>query len=169
MKMNLAKALPPALIAVLISALFFGVFPNTKFLVYAAGTPDSYGNQIANCTVLQLDGSWDVKGVVTSANYTSGVQIKVDADKNTRFNVTLKLNDTMAVDAAEAQTNTRCYINITYTNGTVVISNTEMTDWTSEDGGDGYYYVQTTYTWTDAGYPEAGVTYYIYFKYEAYY
>lgn len=158
-----------ALGSLLAFALLFGFQHATVLVVRAAGAPDAYGNQIANCTVSQLDGAWVVKGVVTSSNYTSGVQIKVDANKNTMFNVTLKLNNTFASNTDEAMSNTRCYINITYTNGTVVVATTEMTDWEAVNGGDGFYYVYTTYTWTASGYPEAGVTYNVYLKYEAYY
>jgi hypothetical protein len=149
----------------LVLLVFLGATKNTM-LVFATGTADAYGDEISEVSVWQ---STTMKGNITHANYTSGVEIKVDALTATRFNVSVLLNDTFATTEAEAITNTRIYINITYTNGTTIISTTEITDYYSEDLGNGFYIVKSYYLWNDATHhPIAGITYYVWFKYEIY-
>jgi len=148
--------------------LVVGLFNNQgiNFKVFAdGGTPDAYGDCIYEVSVWQ---SSVMKGNVTYSNYTSGVQVKVDALTATQFNCTVKLNNTFASSTSEAQSNTRVYVNITYTNGTVVVSSTEMTDYAASEVGD-YYYVKSYYTWDDpTNHPIAGVTYYVWFRYDVY-
>jgi len=141
-------------------------FNNNVKLVFAAGSPDAYGDRIKEVSVWQ---SSVMKGNVTYSNYTSGVQINVDALTATQFNVSVLLNNTFASSTAEAITNTRVYLNITYSNSTVVISTTEITDYYAVDNGDATYTVYSYYLWDDATHhPIAGVTYYVWLNYEVY-
>ena len=149
----------------LIFALVFSPFNMANLKVFASGTSDLYGDRIYEVSIWQNS---IMKGNITYNNYTLGVQVKVDAQILTRFNCTVKLNSTFASSTSEAITNTRVYINITYTNGTVIISTTEMTDYTAEVNGD-FYLVKSYYTWDDpTHHPIAGVTYYVWFRYEVY-
>jgi hypothetical protein len=135
------------------------------FNVYAAGTADAYGDRIKEVSVWQ---GGVMKGNITYSNYTLGVQVKVDALTATRFNCSVLLNSTFASSAAEAKANTRVYINITYSNGTTVVSTTEMTDYAASLSGS-FYTVKSSYLWDDAAHhPIAGITYYVWFKYEVY-
>jgi len=150
------------LILILVSALS----TDGTFFVFAAGAADAYGDEISECSVWQ---GATMKGNITYSNYTSGVQVKVDALTATQFNCSVLLNNTFASSAGEAIDNTRVYINITYSNGTVVISTTEMTDYKAVDNGDGTYTVYSYYLWDDATHhPIAGVTYYVWLNYEVY-
>jgi len=158
------------LIAVLAFALSFSSYP---LLVYAAGTPDAYGNQIYYLRVYQWSGAaWIQQGeTVGFNNYTAGFQIRVNANQDVLFNCTVKLNYTMAANIAEAVTNTRVYMNVS---GGVWV-NELLDDW--NDGGiDQATWWSVTYSneW-DAGSsggdanPQAGTTYDISVRYEAYY
>jgi len=146
-------------------ALVFPLFNMTNFKVFASGTPDAYGDRIYEVSIWQNS---IMKGNITYNNYTLGVQVKVDAQILTRFNCTVKLNSTFASSTNEAITNTRVYLNITYTNGTTVVATTEMTDYYAWLNGN-FYYVKSYYDWNDpATHPIAGTTYYVWFKYEVY-
>lgn len=147
--------------------LISSMISKDTFFVFAdSGTPDAYGDRISECSIWQ---SATMKGNITYSNYTSGVQVSVDALTVTRFNVTIWLNDTFATSTAEAITNTRVYLNITYSNGTTVISTIEMTDYYAVDLGTGFYAVKSYYLWNDATHhPIAGLTYYVWLKYEVY-
>jgi hypothetical protein len=139
---------------------------NNTMLVFASGTADAYGDQIDECSVWQ---SATMMGNITKNNYTLGVQINVNSLTATLFNVSVLLNDTFATSTAEAKTNSRVYLNITYSNGTTVISTTEITDYYAVDLGTGFYLVKSSYLWNDAAnHPIAGVTYYVWLNYEVY-
>jgi len=154
------------LVLIPIMLLVSSMMAKDTFFVFAVGTADAYGDQINECSVWQ---GAVMKGNITHSNYTLGVQVKVDALTATQFNCSVLLNDTFASSTAEAQTNTRVYINITYTNGTAIISTTEITDYYAVDNGDGFYTVKSYYLWDDpTHHPIAGVTYYVWFKYDVY-
>jgi len=146
-----------------------GLNSNT-FLVFAAGTADAYGDQINTVDVFQyVDSAWVWKGQVTKTNYTSGIQVKVDALTETRFNCSVLLNSTFASSTSEAITNTRVYLNITYANGTTVIATTEITDYAATGPTGNQYTVYSYYLWNDpTHHPIAGTTYYVWFKYDVY-
>jgi len=166
------KALLTIPLALTIAVAFlFATIPQNAYIAYCAGTPDAYGNQILNFKVYQNDtGAWVWKGTITSANYTAGFQIRVEEGPCVMFNVTVRLNKTMASNIAEAVTNTRVYMNIS--DAGAVWTNELMDDWNDGgvDVGPGTYY-SVTYSeiWSDATKPLAGITYDISIKYEAYY
>jgi hypothetical protein len=165
MKISKKRLIISALVACLVFLLVWNVNRNSM-LAFASGTADAYGDEISEVSVWQ---GGAMKGNITHANYTAGVQVKVDALTATQFNCSVLLNDTFAASTAEAQTNTRVYLNITYTNGTAIISTTEITDYYAVDLGTGFYLVKSYYLWDDAAnFPVAGVTYYVWFNYEVY-
>jgi hypothetical protein len=166
MKKELIMLTATVSVLILMFAVAYNVLPS--MIVYASGTADSYGNRIANLNIEQyISGSWVSKGYVDYNNYTSGIQFKIVDNVQTRFTVTVWLNKTMASSQSEAIANTRNYINITYANGTVVVSDTEMTNSGSAEYTT-YWAVTDTYTWS-TNLPVAGETYYVYIKYQAYY
>jgi len=166
MKTKKAMLFVSAFLTVILLLALTNIVDRAILGVYASGTPDAYGDRIFEVSVWQNN---IMKGNITYDNYTLGVQVKVDALTTTRFNCTVKLNSTFASSTAEAMTNTRVYINITYTNGTVIISTTEMTDYAATGPTGDYYYVKSYYTWDDSTHhPIAGVTYYVWFSYEVY-
>ena len=149
----------------LMFALVFPLFNMTNFKVFASGTSDLYGDRIYEVSIWQNS---IMKGNITYDNYTLGIQVNVDAQVLTRFNCTVKLNSSFASSTNDALTNTRVYLNITYTNGTVVIDTVEMTDY-SANFLDNFYYVKSYYDWNDPTvHPIAGTTYYSNFRYEVY-
>jgi hypothetical protein len=163
------KILATVSVAVLICLVLLSSYSQKNTLiVFAAGTPDAYGNRIAVLNIEQyISGSWVSKGYVTYENYTSGMQFKIVDNVQTRFTVTVWLNKTMASSESEAIANTRNYIKITFANGTVVIPDTEMTN-SGSGSSTQYWLVADTYTWS-TNLPKAGETYYVYIKYQAYY
>jgi len=163
--MKRKKFLALLLVIPLMFLIFNGTNPKA-FITFASGTPDAYGDCIYEGSVWQ---SSVMKGNVTYNNYTSGVQVKVDALTATTFNCTVKLNSTFASSTSEAISNTRVYLNITYTNGTVVVSSTEMTDYSATGPSGDQYTVYSYYLWNDpTHHPIAGTTYYVWFRYEVY-
>jgi len=161
------KVIVPILIATLLLLGFFRVY-SPPILVFAAGTPDSYGNRIYKVEVWQnIGGSLQKKGEVDYTDYTSGYQIKINGGVETRFFCYVWLNKSFASSTAEAQSNTRIYINITKASGEVVVETTEMTSYDAMELTD-YWQVEDYYIWS-TNLPEDGVTYYVYFDYDAYY
>ena len=152
--------------------LIFASLPSkmSMFKVFATGTADAYGDQIYTLNVYQyVVSTWVWKGQVTHTNYTSGIQVKVDVLTETRFNVSVLLNSSFASSTAEAITNTRIYVNVTYTNGTTVVATTEMTDYSATGPTGSQYTVNSYYLWNDpTHHPIAGTTYYVWFKYDVY-
>ena len=166
MKTKKAMLFVSAFLTVILFLALTNIVDRAILGVYASGTPDAYGDRIFEVSVWQNN---IMKGNITYNNYTLGVQVKVDALTATQFNCTVKLNSTFAASTAEAITNTRVYINITYTNGTVIISTTEMTDYAATGPTSNFYYVKSCYTWDDpTNHPIAGVTYYVWFRYDVY-
>jgi len=151
-------------------------FNKDVILVFAIGTPDAYGNRIQQLTVEQLNGAWaQVGDTYTYSNYTypTGFSISCSSNKNTRFNVTVYINNTFASSAADAVTKTRVYITI----ATGGYEGTPESGWNSRLMDDGhtegstgsYYWVKLYESWTTAGRPAAGTVYYVTIDYDAWY
>jgi len=167
-------------IAVLVFSLltFHGPFGMIN-VVMAAGTPDIHNNQIVNMTVKQWNGSnWNVKGFITSANYSANFQVQVEAKGagsvgELLFYTWVKLNSTLASSGADAAD--KVMINMSISGG-------GATGWTNKtmfEGGSGilvgdFYYIDTDLVadanhWDEAGHPAAGQTYTLKIYYWAYY
>jgi hypothetical protein len=147
--------------------IFIHFNPNTM-IAFAAGTYDAYGQGIISVKVYQNETTWTWKGEVDHANYTLGAQVKVDALTLTRFNVSTYINNTFASSEVDALANSRTYLNITYSNGTTVVANTEITDVSASLDGT-LYTIESYYLWNDAAnHPIAGITYYVYIHNEVY-
>jgi len=148
------------------SLLHAGNTPKSMFIVYAAGTPDSYGNQILSLNIQQNQtGSWATVAIVTNDQYTPSMNVEVDAGYPTRFAVSVKLNYTMASSTAEAETNTRVYITVAtkYTS--------QMSDSRAGSDYSTYWYVlHECYTSGDWDFTTASdTTYAVTIDYDAYY
>jgi len=133
----------------------------TLVKVSAIGNPDTYGNAIVWLTVEQWDGvSWDVLlNHSTAINWT----VRVEDDTPTRFQVKWRLNNTLANSIAQAVEYTRVLMNITG-----IWTNKELTNVASSSDPNFYYGVERG-VWNQTGYPQAGMTYDVTTRYEAYY
>lgn len=142
---------------------FLLILPNYSILrVGAIGNPDEYGNCICWHTVEQWNGSaW-----VILLNYTSASEWsqRVVDNMPIRFQVQWRLNNTLADSEAQAVEYTKILMNIT----TGIWENTELNN-TSTSSDANYYYGVELGTWNQTGYPQAGVTYDVSTKYQAYY
>lgn len=158
-------------------------------MVFATGTPDSYGNRILSLSIQQWNGSayvwieheitWDGSNTFDGwwinftsnpvrYTYTDGVQLKVEDSKPTKFWIFTCLNKTLANDGDDAVTLVRAYINIT--SETYSLTNQQFT--IVKYGGEGstnYYWQKNYYVWNVTGHPQATVSYDVTIKYQAYY
>jgi hypothetical protein len=148
------------------AALFL---PAQTQLVYAAGSPDSYGDCILLFQVWQNNtGTYLFKGAVSSSNYTGNFQFRVDAGPAIMFNVTVCLNYAFATSISEAVENTRVYMNISG-GGAVGWTNHLLA---SNNGGTDcgtYWSVTWSDVWNEASHPAAETTYTVTVLYQAYY
>lgn len=133
-----------------------------RFYGYAIGTPDAYGNVIMNLTIYQYNGThwnqllfWD-----TDTNWA----VRVEPDDAINITLWVRLNDTLASDAAESISYTRILCNITIG----IWNNVEFNN--TDDGSDAdYYYCEEQGHWNQSGYPVSGTSYDVVTRYEAYY
>jgi hypothetical protein len=152
-------------------------------VVYAAGTPDSYGNRIISLCLQYWNGSaWvyfidgytydgdihEFPGDVTTAHeYVSGqIWWRVPDNKPLKFRIAVKLNKTLASSADDAVSKTRVYINITASGYSLInqlFGGAVGIDRTT------YWTVVSLYTWNVTGQPYAGKQYSVAISYEAYY
>jgi len=148
-----------------------GLMPKTTLTVWAAGTPDSYGNRIR---VINFDqngtGSWTLTATLSYTGYNPGANITINSNQHTIIEFGVRLNVTLAPDVNTASQRTRVYINITgvVTNG-LCIYKTGGTEY----GGDFYLlYYQWPSVWPNPSttwMPGTNETYSISALYQAYY
>lgn len=161
------KIIPLPIIGLLAFALILANSPlNPVVNVLCAGTPDAFGNQIDNVTVYQGSvGSWTQKGLITSANYTNGFEIEVDADDDIYIVAYVRLNSSLADDVSDANAKTQVNVTISgggatgWSNHTLALNQTAVLVGSyyiiqyGDDGGGG------TDVWSEAGHPSAGTSY----------
>lgn len=170
-------------------ALLFAIQPNFTTVVFAAGTPDEYGNRIVTLQLQQYDGAeyqwhakaythdgsdtWDGESIIIGGTpsvyeytYPPGLEFKVNDNKAIKFWLKVAINKTLTTEA-EADDATRVYINITASGYS--LTNQLMTYESPVVVGTTYYHVTFYYTWNVAPHPVAGVTYTVSFRYQAYY
>lgn len=185
--------------SLLILALYLQVQEPTNLVIYAAGTPDAYGNRIIALTVFQWNGTSDIlvenKAIVCNGSnifdgepivgrgvtpveysYPSGFSYRIKHNASTLFTVCVALNKTLASDEASAKNYTRVYISIAgiVTNYPMIYRTTSSTTH--------FYIVVYGCRWGDVysgefkiikgdieGYPQLGTTYNVEITYEAYY
>lgn len=146
------------LIVTIVLSLFMQYVPKST-MVYAAGTPDSYGNQIDYVRIFQ--GGQQVY-TITYSNYTSGMTIDIDANVITYLTIEVSLNETLVV--GNPQDFSRVYLNVStiYTN--LLVPSTGYSGPVA-----GFYSVtfgsSTTTEWTTG----TDITYECSVRYEAYY
>jgi len=185
------KKLLTVLIAVLVLLnvqLFLSTDNLCSLIVYADGTPDSYGNRIVGLWVeewndtlgdyqspygqckklVTYDGTNTFDGLTIHSNgasmdiiaYTANVELKVYDNRALKVIVKCAGNKTLLSDPT---TEMRAYINITG-----VVTNQQMT-YDSHESGSNFYVVKYYYVWNSTGEPTAGTDYTVKVWYEAYY
>jgi len=160
------KIMLATLIGILAILTVFGIverLDNTTYLfVLGIGTPDAYNNVIMNLTIHQWNGSiWNLlQTVSTDTNWTQRV---VDSQP---INITVcwRLNNTLASSTNEAQSYTRVLMNLTG-----IWTDEELNATGSVTSDANYYYGYEFAYWNQTGYPQAGVTYDVATRYDAYY
>jgi hypothetical protein len=144
-----------------------GLVPKCNIAVYAAGTPDSLGNRIYDIQFMQNGTeSWETVACVDSSNYTTGVNVTINAEQHTYIRVRTVLNSSLAGEGAEAESKTRLFINIT---GVVTDGELVQIDSLYQVS---YWLVFSDYPNTDLGetfIPSASTSYTVSIKYQAYY
>lgn len=84
----------------------------TGLLVFASGTPDSYGNKIQEFRIQQFNGSdWNTVVALLNDTYASGVEVPLVEEMSVRFFIRVFFNKTLASSIAEAKT--RIKVNMT--------------------------------------------------------
>ena len=162
------------LVAVLVGsvAVFYsgGSGGIARFIVYGAGTPDSYGNRIAEFAIYQnASGTWTQITSVGYTSYTPGYSLSVPANQHTILRVTVYLNNTLATSVSQASTRTRVYLNVSG-----VVTNFAMVYGSGTNIGSIYwaliYYYPTVITSpTSTWIPATDTTYTVTLQYQAYY
>ena len=187
--MKMRKTLIVPILFLLTATLFIVSMDNqTKLLVYADGTPDSYGNRIVGVwvaewnetlgdyqspygqckTLVTYDGTNTFDGLTIHSNgasmdiiaYTANAELKVYDNRALKIFVKCAGNKTLISDPS---TEMRAYINITG-----VVSNQQMT-YSSYSTGTNFYVATFYYVWNATGQPNAGTSYNVAVWYEAYY
>lgn len=156
---------------ILILTLAFAIISSDKlpFIRLAFGAPDSYGNDIYVVYIQQYSGtSWEYVYNFTA----SGQNTRVHDGWQVGFYVVVKLNYTLATDAAGAKAYTR--VNMTLTNMTdlkkvtgwdnVVLNNTG-TPWNDGTAPTSFWYCPKQGNWT-AELPIADMIYNCTFAYQ---
>jgi hypothetical protein len=169
---------------VLALTLFFTVQPQySTLLVYASGTPDAYGNRIVamyikewNSTsstyyTLPTQYTWDGSMSFDGLNITYG-SVAVEYSPTSGFtwqiqdNNPLQIWTIVAINRTLTTSNpidtTRVYINIT---GVVAVYMSYWANGASTNFNLGWFH----YDWNATGQPNAGTTYSVAIRYEAYY
>jgi len=148
-------------VTILSISLFFSSNHDSIFMVYGIGTPDEYGNVLCWHTVEQYNGTdWVILlNHTTSSDWSQ----RVEAEKPIRFQIEWRLNNTLAIDEAEAISYTKILMNITG-----IWTNKELNN-TSSRSDETYFYGVELGTWNQTGKPQSGVTYNVQTRYEAYY
>lgn len=186
------KYLTIPLLFLLVLTLFFAIQQNnmSSLVVFAAGTPDSYGNRIRALYCQDYNGStWIMSPhCVTSdgtldyywpnlntSNYichayssSSPYQWRVYDAKPLRLWCSVWLNYSFASTSSEAKSYMKIYCNIT--GGGYSLTNQEFTYGSCDPIGVVYWEMYNNYyTWNATGKPNAGTTYTITVWYNAYY
>jgi len=172
------------IIFLLAFALFFASQPHyATLIVYASGTPDSYGDRIVSLCLQYWNGTaWvyftdgytydgdihEFPGDVTTAHeYVSGqIWWRVPDNTPLKFRVATQLNYSFASSTSDAVSKTKVYINITSSGYS--LTNQLFGDAVGIDRTT-YWIVVSLYTWNVTGQPFAGNSYDIVIRYEAYY
>ena len=172
------------IIFLLATTIFLACQSNyATLIVYAAGTPDSYGDRIVSLCLQYWNGSaWvyfsdgytydgsihEFPGDVTTAHEYSSGQIWWRVPDNTplKFRVATQLNYSFASSTDDAVSKTKVYINITASGYS--LTNQLFGDAVGIDRTT-YWTVVSLYTWNVTGQPFAGNSYDIVIRYEAYY
>lgn len=132
-----------------------------SFIVYAAGTPDAYGNHIYLVSV--REGTTTLINIYAT-NYTLDATYEVDANIELHFFIRVYINKTLCNnDESLADDYTRVYVNVTghYVNELIP---SYIIDPTGTDG-DYFWASYSGIYWTTT----ADTTYQIGVRYEAYY
>jgi hypothetical protein len=162
------------LVAVLVGsvAVFYsgGSGGIARFIVYGAGTPDSYDSRIFAFAIMQnATGSWTDVTNVAYGTYTPGYSLSVPANQKTIIRVSVHLNLTLAPDLATASSRARVYLTIAG-----VVSSSLMVYGSGYNDGVGhwflnYYYPATPTNPTSVWIPATDTTYATTAQYQAYY
>lgn len=148
------------LTSILFSFILLGLIFNyeSTLIVFA----DIHNNDITRLEVYQYTlGSWKLLLNVTS----TGQSCDIDANKAIRFNVTVRLNKTLADNDNEAIEYSKVLMNIT--NGGTVWNNKLLNNTDVSSDADWYYLIETGNWSSDL--PSEGVEYTCTIRYEAYY
>jgi len=91
-----------------------GLVPKCNIAVHATGTPDSLGNSISSISFWQNGtGSWNIVADAEDFNYTSMVNMSINAQQWTVIKVLAVLNASLASSSSDALSKTAIYINVT--------------------------------------------------------
>lgn len=138
-------------------------------LVFAAGTPDAYGNRIASLAFFQnYTGSWIEVNSLDYADYTSGYTMNIPSGKHTIIFMLVWLNDTLADNATQAEEYSRVFLTIEEEPTILMVQSGPTSDLA------GFYWVQLWYpndytTPTETWVPAADTTYNMVFEYQAFF
>lgn len=164
-----------ALSAILVFALTFSDITNTtKLKVYAAGTPDAYGQQITYVTVVQWVGSQSAapKANITSDAYTPGMSVSIDSGKNTSFWVGVKVSKVLfpTSDPITGANPARIRVSVTVTHdGITDVNNVNLKNYELRGEDSNYWYIEA---FNLQGYhfvAQADTTYSVTITFELYY
>lgn len=118
---------------------------STQFMILTAGTPDGYGNRIAEVELLQDagGGNYVSRGSIDYSAYTGSDTITGRQNQTTKFVVTVWLNYTFASSPTDAKAFTRVWVTVA---GEFI--DQEATGGAVELDGTDYWIVEHTYTWS---------------------
>jgi len=152
--------------------LLVSVLPHNRnqkslITVYAAGTPDSYGDIISGVHLRQWNSSetpgfeWQEVFWVNSYDYTEGLYYQVQPNAKIYFLILVLLNETLASTPAEALARTAVYLTLTS-----VWENQLANDYTycMNEAVGGFWYCEYREYW-DAG-PAANTQYALAVEYQ---
>lgn len=154
-----------ALLVTIALSLFMQYVPMSKLLVYAQSDPDEYGNRIFIMYVNQYqDGEWCRFVICHYSGYTENMTFEIDANFETRVEVHVLINKTLAPTWQNARDYTRVYVNVSTICTDQLLSYNDA--WTDQGDFWSIGYEQTVgNAWT----PAIDTIYQVDLKYEAYY
>lgn len=156
---------PLAICLVLLVSLFAPRDFGLPFLQLAFAAPDSLGNDINYVEIYQ----WNTSDWEYVYNFTSsGGSARIHDSWQTRFNVSIKYNSTLASSTAQAISYTKVLMNITkISTSTLIWTNVELNNTSCVLNGS-YYYLVEQGDWNST-LAEAGESYNCTSDYQPYY
>lgn len=125
---------------------------HSRFALLFSGTPDAYGNRIAEVEILQDTGggAYVSRGSVNYSDYNTNYEIEGVLNQTTKFVVTTWLNYSFVGSVSAAKTSTEVYISVSGE-----LTKEKMTVESATLQGVTRYIVKSYYVWDEEGKPDA--------------